>query len=291
MSLKGGSMEGDLVRLQSIVDQLTIHGPQLVMGLTILIGGVLLTKWVMRNLKISLAKLIKNDATVSIVVNIVGVILFDVVIIASTIHIGAKPARIVTVLMFLSLLVIAIVVIFRPLLPKLPFKVGNTVKMGGLLGKVEATSIINTQLKTFDGKTFFVPNKKIIDDIVINYHFTKNRRIKINLTIRYDQNLLKAKQVLEAVMIEDSRILSKPSPVVYVLNLNANGVEIGTRCWVDNKKYWVTKCDLTEKIKFAFDLNGISFAHPQLDIRHYTGNVAFGCQNQPLDKNDTGSEL
>ncbi|MBU1344103.1 MAG: mechanosensitive ion channel family protein [Proteobacteria bacterium] len=274
-------MESQLAKLRDLADLLTQHGPQLVMGLIIIIGGVLLIKQIMRSLRANLAKLSKNAATVSIVVNTVGVILLSIVITASAIEIGAKPARVVAVLMFLSLIAIGIVVIFRPLMPTLPFKAGNTVKIGELLGKVETVSILNTRLRTFDGKTFFVPNRKILDDIVINYHFTNTRQIKINITIRYDQNLLQAKQVLEVVMIGDPRILAKPSPAVYVLNLNGNGVEIGARCWVDNKKYWAAKCDLTEKIKTAFDFNGIAFAHPQLDIRHYTENNAFKCEDQP----------
>jgi small conductance mechanosensitive channel len=54
-------------------------------------------------------------------------------------------------------------------LPTLPFKVGNTIKAADLMGKVEAIRFLNTRLQTFDGKTFFVPNRKILDDIVINY--------------------------------------------------------------------------------------------------------------------------
>ena len=90
---------------------------------------------------------------------------------------------------------VGVIILFRPLIPTLPFKVGNTVRTGDLLGKIEATTILNTRMRTFDGKTFFVPNRKILDDIVINYHFTKTRRIKIDVGIRYDQDLMKAKQL------------------------------------------------------------------------------------------------
>ena len=130
----------------------------------------------------------------------------------SAIEIGADPERLGMTLMIICLISIGVVLIFRPLLPTLPFKVGNVVKIGSLLGKVEATTILNTRLKTFDGKTFFVPNRKILDEVVINYHFTKTRRVRINVTIGYDQDLLKAKQVLEAIMIGDARVLEKPSP-------------------------------------------------------------------------------
>ncbi len=148
----------------------------------------------------------------------------------------------------------------------LPFKVGNYVKAGDLLGKVEAISFLNTRMKTFDGKTFFVPNRQILNEIVINYHFTQTRRVKIDVSIRYDQDLLKAKRTLEMIMTEDPRVKLKPSPMVYVMNLATNSVDLGGRCWVDNKNYWVARCDLLEKTKLRFDREGIRFAFPQLDL-------------------------
>ncbi len=191
--------------------------------------------------------------------------------------------------MIICLVSIGIIILFRPLIPSLPFKVGNTVKAGNILGKVEATSVLNTRLRTFDGKTFFVPNRIILNDIVVNYHFTKTRKIMINILIRYDMDIIEAKRALEKVMIEDARVNEKPSPVVYTLELGAHGVELGARCWVDNKKFWVTKCDLTEKIKYEFDRQGILFAYPQLDINHHYPQKGAGVYSH--DQEDLPVEL
>ena len=51
----------------------------------------------------------------------------------------------------------------------------------------------------------------------------------MNVGIRYDQDLIRAKQVLEAIMIEDPRVKVTPRPVVYVLNLSNGCVELGGR--------------------------------------------------------------
>jgi small-conductance mechanosensitive channel len=77
--------------------------------------------------------------------------------------------------------------------------------------------------------------------------------------------------VFEAIMIEDTKILAKPAPKVYVLDLTPDGVLVSAPGWVDNSVYWVTKCELTEKTKFRFDLENILFAYPQLEI-HYAGS-------------------
>ncbi|MBT4266751.1 MAG: mechanosensitive ion channel family protein [Deltaproteobacteria bacterium] len=262
-------MENQFVKMQNINAIVQTHGPKLIIGLVILILGILLTKWIVKFLKNMLGKFIEKDSTVSIICNSTGIILLAFVITASGVEIGAKPGPMISFLMIVCLVAIGIIIIFRPLMPTLPFKVGNTVKAGNILGRIESTTILNTQLKTFDGKTFFVPNRQILNEVVINYHFTETRRVKINVCIRYDQDLMKAKQVFEALMTEDSRVLRKPPPVVFVLNLSPMGVELGGRCWVKNRSFWVTKCELLEKTKFRFDSAGILFAYPQLDIHHY----------------------
>ncbi len=40
-----------------------------------------------------------------------------------------------------------------------------------------------------------------MNDFVINYHFTNTRRIKVDINIGYNQDILKAKQVLETIRI------------------------------------------------------------------------------------------
>ena len=183
----------------------------------------------------------------------------------------------------IALVVTGVMIFLKPFIPSLPFKVGNTVKAGDLLGKVEAITVLNTRLKTFDGKTFFVPNRQILNDIVINYHFTATRRVKIDVTIRYDQDLLNAKRVLEAVMTADARVLTKPGPMVYVTKLASNGVALGGRCWVSNKDFWVARCDLLEKTKLRFDSEGIRFALPQLDLHMNRDGSAATVVDDTLD--------
>ncbi len=258
-------------RIQRFGELMTNQGPEVIMSLLVLIVGLLVVKWVVRNLKTALGKVIKNTAIVAIISNIVGILLLAIVITSATLEAGLKLEPVISALTVISLVAVGVIILFRPLIPTMPFKVGQTVKAGNLLGKIEAMTVLNTRLRTFDGKTFFVPNRKILNDIVINYQFTETRRVKIDVGIRYDQDLMKAKQILEAIMVADPRVKPKPGPVVYVLNLSNNCVELGGRCWVANAKYWVAKCDLLEKTKLGFEHAGIVIAFPQMDVHHYGG--------------------
>ncbi len=257
------SLIGDIESLRGVMSQ---HGPELMQAMIILVLGLVLIRWIVKFLKQGLARLKINPSWAATVGNIVYVLLVVMIVTFAALRLGAVPQNIIRVLGIITLGVVALMTIFRPYFPSLPFKVGNTINTGGLLGRVEATTFLNTRLKTFDGKTVFVPNSKILNDYLINYHFTPTRRIYLNVNIGYDQDLLKAKQVLETLMVEDARVKKTPRPAVYVLNLTDGWVELGGRCWVENLKYWATRCDLIEKTKLRFDIEGIQFAFPRRQV-------------------------
>jgi len=262
-------METQLAELRHFGDHMLQHGQYMVRAMLILVLGLIAAGLLRRFLGNVLARTSVKPAIRSMILNVFYALLVFVVIAVSLQYAGFRSLVIYRTLTMITLGVVGIFVIARPYLPTLPFKVGNMVEAGGLLGKVEATTFLNTRLRTFDGKTIFVPNRKILDDIVVNYHFTPDRRIKLDVGIRYDQDLLKAKRLLEVLMIQDPRVLSNPRPIVYVMELAASSVDLSARCWVKNPEYLKTRCDLVEKIKLRFDQEGIVIAYPQLDVHHY----------------------
>ncbi len=265
---------GTFEKYRAMGELIASQGQHFVIALFILVVGLIVIKRGSKLLKLLLERFALKPQTVSTVNSIISIIVLVIVIAIALEQLGMNSLVIRRVLFLVSLAVIGIIAIFRPLIPTLPFKVGNTVKVGDLLGKIEATTILNTRMRTFDGRTAFIPNSKILNDFVINYHFTETRRIKVDVGIGYDQDLLKAKQILETIMIEDPRVKVTPRPTVYVLNLANGCVQLGGRCWVDNGKYWTSRCELIEKTKLRFNHEGIIIAFPQLDVHHYHGDAS-----------------
>lgn len=253
-------------KIERLGDLLTNYGWDLIWGLAALVVGLLVVRLFVNLLRRGLAHVHLKPAWRATLVSIISVLLYAVVLTMAAGLIGYKSENIFKLLIALTLAAIAVILLFRPYIPSLPFKEGNTIKSGDLLGKVEAITFLNTRMRTFDGRTVWIPNTKIYKDYLINYHYTPNRRIHLDLRIRYDQDVLRAKQVLEAVMIADPRVLKSPRPVVYLTHLKADCVAIGGRCWVENIKYWRARCDLLEKIKLRFDQEGLVFALPQQDV-------------------------
>lgn len=263
-------MDAQLAKYKEMGEAILLHGQDFLFALLILVIGLIVIKNLTKPLRVMLEKFGLRKQMVSTVSNIIYIILLFIVISATLQQVGMNILVIRRLLIGIGLAAIGVISIFRPLLPTLPFKVGNTVKIGNLLGKIEATTILNTRMRTFDGKTVFIPNSKILNDYVINYHFTDTRRIKVDITIRYPQDIPRAKQILEAIIIEDPRALNKPArPVVYVLGLVDGCIKLGGRCWVNNENFWQTKCELLEKAILRFEKEGITIAFPQQDVHLY----------------------
>jgi small conductance mechanosensitive channel len=222
----------------------------------------------MKRLKIFLDKALTNRSKAATIISSLYVFLITVILAAVLVQLGIDGRNVIRVVIIISLIAIALIILLRPYIPTLPFKVGNTVKVGDLLGKIEATTLVHTRIRTFDGKTVFIPNEKILRDFVINYNVTPTRRIKIDIPIRHIRDILRTKQLLEKIMVADPRVLEKPArPVVYTINLVEGCVMVGTRCWVNNAKFWVAKCDLLEKMLMVLDREGVALAFRRKAIR------------------------
>ena len=249
-------------RAERMREVLTTHGIDLAQALLIIVVGLIAIQWTMKKLKIYLERVMSNRAKAATIMYIIYILLLVVVVTSALVELGFDTRIVLRMLVIISLAAIAIIILFRPYIPTLPFKVGNTVKVGSLLGKIEATTMIHTRMRTFDGKTVFIPNSKILNDFVINYHFTPTRRIKIDIPIRHFKDMLPVKQILESVMVEDPRVLLKPArPVVYVLNVEEGCIKMGARCWVKNPKFWVARCDLLEKMLLRLSHEGVRLAY------------------------------
>lgn len=153
-----------------------------------------------------------------------------------------------------------LIIIFRP------FKAGDMVDVAGISGVVERVDIFQTIFKTGDNKKIIVPNSQITGGAIINYSAETRRRIDLVIGISYDSDLRQAKQILEDILAADSRILQDPAPVVAVSALADSAVQLIVRPWVDAENYWPVYWNTLEKIKLAFDEQGIEIPFPQMSL-------------------------
>lgn len=169
-------------------------------------------------------------------------------------------------------------VVFRP------FKAGDFVEAAGTSGVVERISIFSSTFHTVDNREIIIPNGAIYADVIINYSARSTRRIDLLIGIGYEDDIRKAKSVVEAVLHADARVLTDPAPLIAVAELGASSVDLHIRPWVKSADYFATSCDLKEAIKLAFDENGISIPYPQSDMHvHHIGGGQ-GSGERPLSE-------
>ncbi len=153
-----------------------------------------------------------------------------------------------------------LLIIFRP------FQVGDFVEAGGVSGTVEEIGVFTTRMRTDDNREILVPNGAIYGGTITNYSARDTRRIDLVFGIGYDDDLKKAKGLIEEILASDERILKDPAPLVAVGELADSSVNLVVRPWVKREDYWSVLFDLNERIKLAFDDAGISIPYPQMDV-------------------------
>jgi len=153
-----------------------------------------------------------------------------------------------------------------------PFKVNHYVEAGGTSGTVVEVDLFNTIMLTPDNKRVIVPNSVVYNGVIVNYSAEDTRRVDLVFGIGYEDNYVKACEIINSVIASESRILKEPEAIVAMGELADSSVNINVRPWVINADYWNVRASLLEKIKSEFDANGISIPFPQQDVHmHQAG--------------------
>ncbi len=259
-----------------VYELLTVYGIKVVAAIVIFIVGRWVARGVSNLIKRVMTKGNADKALVSFVGNLSYVALLAFVIIAALNQLGIQTASFIAVLGAAGLAIGlalqgslanfaagVLMIVFKP------FKVDGLIEGAGVAGVVEEIQIFTTQLKTPDNKTIIVPNSKMMGDNIVNYTMKGTRRVDFVFGIGYEDDIDKARQVIERIIGEDERVLKDPAPMVAVSELADSSVNFTARAWTAAGDYWSFYFDTTEKVKKQFDAEGISIPFPQRDVHVY----------------------
>jgi len=150
-----------------------------------------------------------------------------------------------------------------------PFDVGDLIDAGGVSGKVNHMSLVNTTVLTLDNQTILIPNSKIWGDVVKNVTAQTMRRVDMMFGISYSDDIPKTERVLNEILNSHEKILADPEPIVRLHELGDSSVNFVVRPWVEKQDYWDVYWDITRSVKMRFDEEGISIPFPQRDVHMY----------------------
>lgn len=147
-----------------------------------------------------------------------------------------------------------------------PFKAGDVIEAQGYVGSVSEIQIFNTILKTPDNKTIIIPNGGLSTGSMVNYSTEAQRRVDWTFGIGYGDDATKAREVLNKLLNEDSRILKDPATFIAVSALADSSVNFVVRAWVKAEDYWGVYFDMNEKVYNTFAKEGLNIPFPQMDV-------------------------
>jgi small conductance mechanosensitive channel len=147
-----------------------------------------------------------------------------------------------------------------------PYKIGDFIETGGIMGTVKEISIFNTILNTPDNKRIILPNSNVSNNNITNFSSEETRRVDLSFGVAYDTNTDRAIQIINDVIADHKYILRDPQPFVRIGNFGASSIDITVRVWGNSANYWDIHFDLLEQVKAAFDKAGIEIPFDQVDV-------------------------
>ena len=147
-----------------------------------------------------------------------------------------------------------------------PFKNGDYIEVAGQAGYVDEIRFMNTIITTMDNKRVVIPNTHLTKNEIVNFSAEDKRRVDLIYSISYSDDIEKGKSVLKNTIRSVEQAHDDPEPTVYVGKLSESSIDLIVRVWCKSADYWTVYYAMQEKVKLAFDKNGINIPFNQLDV-------------------------
>jgi small conductance mechanosensitive channel len=148
-----------------------------------------------------------------------------------------------------------------------PFRVGEEIESLGRRGIVREIQLFSTVLRQPDRSLAVLPNGDLQKDGLINYTRLGISRVDLAFTLKYEADVEKARSIIMEIMTGDERVLAEPPPVVVVMNMGENGLEMQARPFVRYEDYDPVQFGFRQRITEHLNAAGITPAVSQQDIQ------------------------
>ncbi len=145
------------------------------------------------------------------------------------------------------------------LLFRQPFESGDQIDVQGQQGTVEAITIRETRMKTFDGRMVIIPNRDVYKSVIVVQTHYEVRRLNFVVGVAYENDADEARQVVVDALASVDGIRSDPAPEALINQLNVSTVDIDARFWTDAPQHnaRVVLDKAIRAVKDALDAKGI----------------------------------
>jgi potassium efflux system protein len=149
-----------------------------------------------------------------------------------------------------------------------PIRVGDTVTVGNVTGRVSRIQMRATHIVDWDRKELVVPNKVFITDQLINWTLSDTvTRIVIPMSVAYGSDVALVEKVFMDVIKNTELVLHDPEPNIVFNGLGDSSLHFNIQVFVrDLTDRAVVTHSLHTNIYHALQINHIETPYPQRDI-------------------------
>lgn len=262
-------------KLSNWIDEIVLMIPNFVLALAIMVVTFLLMGFISRVLRKTLNRVMNSKAMINLLTNIGSVlfVLAALVIVLAVLNLdqalfsllaGAGVAGLAVGLALQDPLVNLFSSILMSARNK-NYNIGDLVETNGFLGTIEEIDLRTTTLRSVQGNSIIIPNKKIVQDTLTNYSVSGNRKVEIICGVSYNDDLEKIQEIaLQTICNQFDQ--SMPELIdFYYTGFGDSSIDFVLRyplAFDRNKNFMAARSQSVIAIKKAFDKAGIDIPFP-----------------------------
>lgn len=149
-----------------------------------------------------------------------------------------------------------------------PFTIGDRIEVGDITGKIIEIDLLSVRLLTLDNDYIRVPNEYLIKNSFKNLTRFENKRIAVQVTVSYEDDLKTVLSVIKKVMDENEYNKNHQESSTVVTAFNDSGILLTVFIWVNSIETTKAKSSLLYDIQQAFIKNNIKVPYPHIVVKN-----------------------
>lgn len=148
-----------------------------------------------------------------------------------------------------------------------PFKVGDFISAGEVIGTVREIGMFVTTIDTMDNVKTFIGNNKLFSGNIQNFTANPYRRVDLKAQLSHDTDHNDAIARLKAALATIPNVTATPAPDVEILDFTMAGPVLAVRPYCHNDNYWQVYFDTNKLIREVCGEAGYSIPEQHYAIR------------------------
>lgn len=259
----------------TVIDMALLFGPKLLVAISILLLGYMLSRWAYRLVARLLDRFKLEPPVSSLLVRIVQLVVICLFAVMALQNLGVELLPLIAGLGvagagvalamqgILGNIAAGLTIIFTQ-----PFHVGDYMSIGAEEGEVLEITLFSTTLGHTDRSKVIIPNRKIVGEIMHNYG--RIRQLNLSVGVAYGSDFESVFSFVAALLQQNPRVLQDPAPVYGIKRLGEYYVEIYVSPWVPVPDYNAASGEINRAILETFREKGIEIPFPQREVRMRT---------------------